>query len=101
LLVKEAAIPLTYRLYVGKPHDTGHSTDPTSTAAMAELPPYRGRRLSALDSTHVVADNPALSLPRFGLANRRYKAFALTPVQAIPWLARVHGRRPAHLFCAS
>ncbi|MFH1869470.1 MAG: hypothetical protein ABIK82_09875 [Pseudomonadota bacterium] len=40
--MKEAAIPSAFRLNGGNLHDTGHSTDPTPTVAMAEQQ-YYGR----------------------------------------------------------
>jgi hypothetical protein len=35
--VQEAAVPLAFRLNGGNLHDTGYSTEPTPTAALAEL----------------------------------------------------------------
>jgi hypothetical protein len=37
--MKEAALRLAFRLYGGNRYDTGHSTDPAPTAAMAEQQP--------------------------------------------------------------
>jgi hypothetical protein len=54
--VKEAALPLAYCLSVSNLRDTGHSTHPTLTAALAEQPPYRQRRLSVLDKTDAMAN---------------------------------------------